>query len=211
MCELSIVHPSLRRYRWHLLRTAVERGEGGWWVRCSYAPLQRTTFNVFDFVGFVARVLLAFVWCHHQFEQISTDPTKGMHCGWCGKQAPTGTPNIDFIGRCSECGKLKLRLREWSWSTGPGGGHTGRFCDDCWDARPKDWEERMGITRQLAPGATFVRYVGEPRVTASGYGANAFGSVLAEYSDGSRIGVMCGHGGSAWLCLSCAQKMLVRS
>ena len=53
-----------------------------------------------------------------------------------------------------------------------------------------------------------VRYVGMPYVTAGQYGDNAFGSVLAELENGARIGLSCEHGGSAWLCLSCAKSVV---
>ena len=210
--EFSIVHPPLRHYRWHLLKTAVERQrDGSWWVRCGYAPLQRTPFNPFDLVGLVGRVLLSFIWCQHVWERISSEASKGRLCCWCGRKAPLETVNIHSLRRCERCQQLKLRVREWSWDTGPGHGRFADFCDECWEHRPKGWYEVMGISRMVSPGVTFMRYVGEPRVTASENGQNAYGSVLSEYSDGARIGVMCGHGGSAWLCLTCAQKLVAKS
>ena len=53
-----------------------------------------------------------------------------------------------------------------------------------------------------------IGYVREPYVTDSQYGDNAFGSVLAELENGARIGLSCEHGGSAWLCLSCAKSVV---
>lgn len=37
---------------------------------------------------------------------------------------------------------------------------------------------------------------------------NAYGLVLSEQEDGERIPVICGHGGSSWLCHGCAVTML---
>jgi len=110
---------------------------------------------------------------------------------------------------CKRCKRPWKFAEPHDVSTGPGRGHFD-YCEDCWNElpesqRPVDWYEAMGISGTHDPNATFVRYVGEPHITDSRYGQNAFGSVLAEYSDGSRIGVICGHGGSAWLCLDCAK------
>jgi hypothetical protein len=37
---------------------------------------------------------------------------------------------------------------------------------------------------------------------------NAFGTVLAQMADGQLGPVICGHGGSMWLCAQCAQAIL---
>ena|SRR3990167_3132818 len=100
--------------------------------------------------------------------------------------------------------------RPWHWSekhvtTGPG---RGRYV--CAGCPSSDWREAMGFKPNPTPiskGSKTVRYVGEPFVTDSRYGGNAFGSVLAELENGSRIGVTCEHGGSEWLCLSCAEAV----
>ena len=112
-----------------------------------------------------------------------------------------------MLRRCDFCHTLKLHLEERTVYDSPGGGYTCHICRPCLASGrlPKNFNERMGITTGLKDGAKFLRYIGIPQVTASEYGDNAFGSILAEYDDGSRIGVICGHGGSAWLCLKCAE------
>lgn len=117
-----------------------------------------------------------------------------------------------MIGQCEICGKLKWKLIEKSVETHPGSGKIFRVCQKCIDANlvPESFNERYGISYELTPNAKFVKYVGVPDVTDGAYGANAYGSVLAEYDDGNRIGVTCGHGGSAWLCLDCAKQIINR-
>ena len=116
-----------------------------------------------------------------------------------------------MIGHCKFCHRFKFNLIEKTVPSGPGVGRIHRICPKCLAAErlPESWYKRMGIRNPTSDSAKFVRYVGIPHVTASEYGQNAFGSVLAEYDDGSRVGVICGHGGSEWLCLSCAEKLVV--
>ena len=111
-----------------------------------------------------------------------------------------------LLGCCKRCHRLRWRMREGHWTTGPGVGEFGYFCKQCWDTRPKNWEDIIGMSfGHFEPGATFVRYVGKPYADVHG---NAFGSILAEYTDGSKLGVNCRCGGSMWLCLDCARKCL---
>ncbi len=212
--ELRVIHPETRHHRWHLLRTAFERDRHGvLWVRCGWAPLQRTATDPietgFELIELTVKLFLSSIHCRHQWECMSSNPEEPYMCVWCGKRSKREeTVNRILRGTCYHCGRHGWNLREWTWDTGPGSGHTGHFCDKCWSSRPRNWGEIMGISRQMSPDATFVRYVGTPRITASEYGANAYGSVLAEHSDGNRTGVVCGHGGSAWLCLKCAEEMM---
>ena len=37
---------------------------------------------------------------------------------------------------------------------------------------------------------------------------NAYGELVAEYDDGTEGHVICGHGGSMWLCRECKDKIL---
>ena len=212
---MLLLEESLKKhYRWNLL-TSLVRNEGdgrGWWIRCNWAPLQWTTwdslFGPIDLLHMALRIILSLVWCHHEWEVISTNHKEPKLCVWCGSRSFDAV-NTCFLGKCYSCGHRKRKLREWSWTTGPGTGQFGNFCDDCWESRPKNWEEKVGMTMQrMSPNAKFVQYVGAPQVTAAKHGPNAYGSVLAEYDDGSRIGVMCEHGGSAWLCLGCAEKLV---
>jgi hypothetical protein len=39
-------------------------------------------------------------------------------------------------------------------------------------------------------------------------GGNAYGSIWAQAENGRRYTLMCGHGGSMWMCLGCAQAMI---
>jgi len=206
--EIETVHPT-SHYRRNLLSTALQHERDGWWVRCYWAPSQYTTFDLFEVLGLAyisSRVLVSLFWYHHNWEVVSTNQSVPMQCSWCGKRAFDAI-NSKFHGKCYQCGKSGFGFKEWSWTTGPGAGRTGNFCNKCWEKRPKNWEDTLGISTETKPGATFVRYVGVPQITASEHGFNAFGSILAEYSDGSKLGVMCGHGGSAWLCLECANKI----
>lgn len=113
-------------------------------------------------------------------------------------------------GTCKRCWRPWKYVKPHSVETGPGSGYF-EYCEDCWSQlsetkRPRDWSERMGIGGTIAPGTTFVQFIGDPCLTDTRHGQNAFGSVLAEYSNGAHIGVTCEHGGSGWLCLECAQK-----
>jgi hypothetical protein len=112
-----------------------------------------------------------------------------------------------LVGRCYGCQWIRWRLREWFWTTEPGIGNTRHFCRQCWDDRPKGWEASIGMSFNLPPGAVKVGLVGEPRANHEG---NAFGSILMEYDDGTRLGFTCEHGGSMWLCLECARKGMER-
>lgn len=40
---------------------------------------------------------------------------------------------------------------------------------------------------------------------------NAYGEIMAEYDDGSKVPVICGHGGSMWLCRQCKEHALGRA
>ena len=116
-----------------------------------------------------------------------------------------------MIGKCNFCNSFKLNLEEHDITTSPGGGETFRICKKCLlDGKlPKSFKERYGISSGYTSGSTFVKFVGTAHITDCTYGSNAYGSVLAEYDDGSKLGVMCGHGGSAWLCLECAKQCLI--
>ena len=115
-----------------------------------------------------------------------------------------------MLAICDFCRRLKFGVAEKSVGCGPGTGKLYQICPKCLrDNRlPKSFEEQMGMVKLTRPNAKFIQYVGQPHITASKYGVNAYGSVLAEYDDGSRMGVICGHGGSAWLCLTCAQECM---
>ena len=52
------------------------------------------------------------------------------------------------------------------------------------------------------------RWVGKASITDCRYGFNAYGSVMSQEADGSLIPVICMHGGSRWLCLECAKKLM---
>ena len=113
-----------------------------------------------------------------------------------------------YLTCCFLCGGFKWCAREHRWMIGPGTGRIEPICRQCWPYRPKDFVEKMGArgpTSDITP-RTFVRFEGAPSVTASECGLNAFGSVVACYNDGSRTSVICGHGGSEWLCLDCAKR-----
>jgi hypothetical protein len=111
-----------------------------------------------------------------------------------------------IIERCYLCGKIKFGCREYSWQPNPGTMSHQQICGVCWPNRPKDFYEVWGIDRQMkSTEAKFVKPIGTPQITMENN--NAFGSVLALYDDGTRLGICCEHGGSAWLCLSCAQKI----
>lgn len=91
----------------------------------------------------------------------------------------------------------------------PGGGSTYYYCEKCYQGNlPKlDFHKRSGVdVKDTWSKATHVRYIGTPSVTGR-YG-NVYGSVLAEYSDGSVVGVCCLHGGSDWLCAGCADGLV---
>lgn len=116
---------------------------------------------------------------------------------------------MGIFNKCFLCGKIKFHTTEYTWETGPGSGRTADFCNSCYPHRPKSFSEIMGITsKRMEPEAKFFKYIGDPRITASDHGLNAYGSVLALYTDGSTLPVICGHGGSAWFCLTCAKKTM---
>jgi hypothetical protein len=50
-----------------------------------------------------------------------------------------------------------------------------------------------------------VTFVGTPRANENG---NAYGSIWAQAENGRRYTTICGHGGSMWLCLECAQASI---
>lgn len=66
----------------------------------------------------------------------------------------------------------------------------------------------MGISNYHEADAKFIRIIGSPFIT--GMGDNAFGSVKALYSDGSALPFNCSHGGSMYLCLSCAKQLILK-
>ena len=37
---------------------------------------------------------------------------------------------------------------------------------------------------------------------------NAYGEIVAEYDDGKLLPVICGHGGSMWLCRACGEELI---
>jgi len=134
-------------------------------------------------------------------------------CGTCRRRIPTDgygskIEDIKRIGFCDGCRKLKRNVKRHEWDTGPGSGRYEYLCPTCWPNRPKGFMEIMGISNSMKQGAQFVKFVGEPQITDNRYGMNAWGSVLALYDDGSKLAVICDHGGSAWLCLSCAENMI---
>ena len=114
--------------------------------------------------------------------------------------------------RCEFCNKLKLffQLKDILVMDRPGGGKTYTICGECFSEGklPKGFNEKWGISSDVKEGAKFVRYIGNPEVTDSEYGLNAYGSILVEYDDSSRLPVICGHGGSAWLCFECAKNIV---
>jgi len=110
-----------------------------------------------------------------------------------------------MIGKCDICGKFKLVVTRHEIMDGPGSGGIYDVCKKC--PVPKSFNEKWGISTDLKKGAKFVKFVGKAEITFNQYGANAYGSVLAENDDGSKFPVICGHGGSAWLCLKCAEKI----
>ncbi len=108
---------------------------------------------------------------------------------------------------CDDCGRPSFKLKYYSWDTGPGSGRFGNFCKKCLPNQPEGWDKQMGISNTSSGSSEFVNFVGNPRITDSKYGDNAFGSVLSLHSNGDKLGVICGHGGSAWLCLKCAEDI----
>ncbi len=113
-----------------------------------------------------------------------------------------------MIGLCDICHWPGFNLIQETVMTGPGSGRTYQIHKNCKNKLPKSFKEIYGFIQPRDSKAKFKRFVGTPRITEAKYGNNAYGSVLAEHTDGSRIGVMCGHGGSAWLCLECAEKII---
>jgi hypothetical protein len=109
-----------------------------------------------------------------------------------------------MIGRCDICNKWKIGIQRHSVTIGPGHGKVFHVCAKC--PVPPNFNDLHGISQHMKSNAKFVRFVGEPIITNSMYGNNAYGSILALYDDGSKTGVICGHGGSAWLCLACAKE-----
>jgi hypothetical protein len=50
-----------------------------------------------------------------------------------------------------------------------------------------------------------ITFMGTPFANEHG---NAYGSIWAQYENGKRMSVLCGHGGSMWCCLDCAQAFV---
>ena len=116
---------------------------------------------------------------------------------------------------CKRCWRPWKFIESHTVSNGPGTGYF-EYCEQCWvelpkELQPTDWEESIGLKSIVNPNAKFLRYIGKPYVTSSRHGLNAYGSLLAELDDGSHVGIICGHGGSCWLCLECAQKIYKES
>jgi len=112
-----------------------------------------------------------------------------------------------MIWFCKNCHRLR-KVRKYSFKIKPGVAEAKYMCSDCAD-RYCDWDAQVGIAHtSKTPLGNFIKYVGTPYVTDECYGQNAFGSVLAQYENGSTIGVICGHGGSEWLCLKCAKDLV---
>ena len=114
-----------------------------------------------------------------------------------------------MFARCNFCGRRGPGRSEHTISTNPGGGQIFTICKVCFEEGklPQSFNEKRGIDNQLSnSNAKLIRYVGKPQITDGSYGLNAFGSIVAEYDDGSRLAVCCSHGGSEWLCLECAIK-----
>lgn len=115
-----------------------------------------------------------------------------------------------MFDKCEICLHWKFNIKQYTVTDSPGGGRDWSICKKCYDKGllPKSFEEKWGISgTQSGPVSVFVRYVGHATLTSSEYGQNAYGSITGEYSDGSRLPVICGHGGSAWLCLGCAKEI----
>lgn len=110
-------------------------------------------------------------------------------------------------GYCNFCNKFRFVLEHHEIMTQPGGGRIYKICRKCISEGrlPKSFNERYGISSSKSSEAKFVKFIGVPEIL---YGTNAYGSVLAENDDGSKISVICGHGGSAWLCFNCARKVM---
>ena len=117
-----------------------------------------------------------------------------------------------MIRRCDFCHRFRFGIVERTVPSGPGVGRIHRICPACLaqGRLPGSWYEQMGMlpSRDHDAPVKFMKYVGRAYATSHECGENAYGSVLAEYDDGSRIGVICEHGGSQWLCLTCAEKIM---
>ncbi|MBD3405050.1 MAG: hypothetical protein GF411_02805 [Candidatus Lokiarchaeota archaeon] len=109
------------------------------------------------------------------------------------------------FGFCADCGHFHFKLSLCFVDTGPGESEIKYFCSKCKD-KPHGWEARMGIVHKHSAGKE-IGVCGTPHIT--GYGHNAYGSVLAVYDNGARLAITCQHGGSGYLCLECA-KAIVR-
>lgn len=114
-----------------------------------------------------------------------------------------------MFGKCNFCKNTKFNIKNIPVNDRPSGGHTYSICKKCFKEGklPKSFFELYGISRNISPETKFIKFAGNAKITDNKYGNNAYGSILAEYSDGRRIGVICGHGGSAWLCIKCAEKI----
>jgi hypothetical protein len=113
-----------------------------------------------------------------------------------------------MLGKCYMCHIIKFGLKEYDFHCFPGSGRIVNICKKCWPNRPKGFEEQYGISLSSAENAKRVKPIGNPMVTDFRHGENAYGSVLELMSDGSKIPIICGHGGSAWLCFYCAKKIM---
>src|SRR3990167_2975809 len=68
-----------------------------------------------------------------------------------------------------------------------------------------DFEKETNASRKSVEGVGKITWHGIP--SANAYG-NAYGSIWGEHENGVKTTVICGHGGSMWMCLNCAQATI---